>query len=212
MLSFEIRRLLHWHLLWFILLTLVCTPTLMPRTKTEKKMEQKMKLCVHSLWNLSWSYYLISFFFHFCNSSRRVAVFSRGGKISWYFNLSKGLPVGEPNPLEFIHVIVAKMQFWVVLVHAVPYIPYAYMPYLTLWDKISQNLAHLEAISHKIFKSHSIFRPSYKIFYEEININHTLFRLSEAFYILNKSFWLFWGSSKVTCKNLTEFYPISLKN
>ena len=27
----------------------------------------------------------------------------------------------------------------------------AYMPYLTLWDKISQNLAHLEASSHKIF-------------------------------------------------------------
>ena len=32
-------------------------------------------------------------------------------------------------------------------------------PYLTLWDKISQNLAHLEANSHKIFKSHRIFRP-----------------------------------------------------
>ena len=27
----------------------------------------------------------------------------------------------------------------------------AYMPYLTLWDKISQNLAHLDANSHKIF-------------------------------------------------------------
>ena len=28
----------------------------------------------------------------------------------------------------------------------------AYMPYLTLRDKISQNLAHLEANSHKIFQ------------------------------------------------------------
>ena len=27
-----------------------------------------------------------------------------------------------------------------------------YMLYLTLWDKISQNLAHLEANSHKIFQ------------------------------------------------------------
>ena len=26
------------------------------------------------------------------------------------------------------------------------------MPYLTLWDKISQNLAYLEANSHKIFQ------------------------------------------------------------
>ena len=28
----------------------------------------------------------------------------------------------------------------------------AYMPYLTLWDEISQKLAHLEANSHKIFQ------------------------------------------------------------
>ena len=26
-----------------------------------------------------------------------------------------------------------------------------YMPYLTLWDKISQNLAHMEGNSHKKF-------------------------------------------------------------
>ena len=48
----------------------------------------------------------------------------------------------------------------------------AYMPYFTLWDKISQNLAHLEANSHKIFISHRIFRPFYNTFYEEIH--HTL--------------------------------------
>ena len=29
-------------------------------------------------------------------------------------------------------------------------LPVLYMPYLALWDKISQNLAHLEASSHKI--------------------------------------------------------------
>ena len=57
---------------------------------------------------------------------------------------------------------------------------YTYMPYLTLWDKISQNLAHLEANSHKIIKSH---RPSYNTLYEEINRNHTLLFLSHDSYI-----------------------------
>ena len=55
-----------------------------------------------------------------------------------------------------------------------------YMPYLTLWDKISQNLAHLEGNSHKKFKSHRIFRPFYHRFYEEINIKHTLLWFSQA--------------------------------
>ena len=57
------------------------------------------------------------------------------------------------------------------------------MPYLTLWDEISQSLANLEANSHKIFKSHRIFRQSYNTLYEEININHTLLCLSHASYI-----------------------------
>ena len=60
---------------------------------------------------------------------------------------------------------------------------YTYMPDLTLCDKISQNLAQLEANSHKIFKSHRIFRPSHSTFYEEINTNHTLLCLSQASYI-----------------------------
>ena len=56
-----------------------------------------------------------------------------------------------------------------------------YTPCLTLWDKIS----HLEAKSHKIIKSHRIFRPSYTTFYEEItyNVNHTLLFLSQDSYI-----------------------------
>ena len=57
------------------------------------------------------------------------------------------------------------------------------MPYLTLWDKISQNLADLEANSQKIFKSHRIFRPSYNIFYDVINLIHALLCLSQASYI-----------------------------
>ena len=54
------------------------------------------------------------------------------------------------------------------------------MPYLTLWDKISQNWAHLEGNSPKTFKSQRIFRPFYSRFYEEININHTMLRFSQA--------------------------------
>ena len=49
----------------------------------------------------------------------------------------------------------------------------AYMPYLTLWDNISQNLAILQPISKKNFKSHRIFRPSKRIFHEELIINYT---------------------------------------
>ena len=61
------------------------------------------------------------------------------------------------------------------------------MPYLTLWDKISQNLAHLEGNSHKKLKSHRIFRQFYNRFYEEININHTLLWFSEVYYMKRKT-------------------------
>ena len=43
---------------------------------------------------------------------------------------------------------------------------YLYMPYLTLQDKISQNVAHLEANSHKVFqisqKFHILWRNKHK--------------------------------------------------
>ena len=79
----------------------------------------------------------------------------------------------------------------------------AYMPCLTLWDKISQNLAHLEANSLKIFKSHRIFRPSYSTSFEEIN----------KLFHLNIDFWLCWRSSKVIFVKISQnFIKISLKN
>ena len=65
-----------------------------------------------------------------------------------------------------------------------------YKPYLTLWDKISQNFADLEGNSHKKFKSHRIFRPFYNKFYEEININDTLSWFSQASYMKKKDFKL----------------------
>ena len=60
---------------------------------------------------------------------------------------------------------------------------YFHTSHISHWDKISQNLAHLEANSHKIIKSHRIIRPSYNTFYEEINISHTFLFLSQASYI-----------------------------
>ena len=78
------------------------------------------------------------------------------------------------------------------------------MPYLTLWDKISQNLAHLEGNSHKKFRSHRIFKPIYNRFYEEININHTLLRFSQASDMKTKDFRLYWGSSEVMFKKISQ--------
>ena len=80
-----------------------------------------------------------------------------------------------------------------------------YMPCLTLWDKIPQNLVHLEANSHKIIKSRRIFRPSYTTFYEEItyNVNHTLLFLSQDSYIKVKAFDYFGGASMWFLSNLT---------
>ena len=88
----------------------------------------------------------------------------------------------------------------------------AYMPYLTLWDKILQNLAHLEANSHKIFQisqyfqtilQHILWRNKYK--------SHFVVFITSVLH-LSKGFWLFWESSSDFCKNLTKFYQISLKN
>ena len=86
-----------------------------------------------------------------------------------------------------------------------------YMPYLTLWDKISQNLAHLEGSSHKKYKSHRIFSSFCNRFYEEININHTLLWFWKASYMekkkkkkKKKDFRLYGGSSKVIYKKISQ--------
>ena len=87
-----------------------------------------------------------------------------------------------------------------------------YMPYLTLWDKISQNLALLKADSYKIFKSHRILRTSKNTFYKEIIINHTLLCLSHISYIKINPFLVIFGEFQSDfCENLTVFYQIFLK-
>ena len=78
------------------------------------------------------------------------------------------------------------------------------MPYLTLWDKIAQNLAHLEANSHKIFQSLRIFRPSYNILYKEININHTFLCLLQASYVWIKALYYFLGRSKMIFVKISQ--------
>ena len=117
-----------------------------------------------------------------------------------YIRISDGLE-------DHLVVICPVKQYFMWSGYCVPY-----MPYLTLWDKISQNLAHLEANSHKIFNSHRIFRPSYNTFYEEMNLHHTLLCLSQTSYIIIKAFDYFIQSDfcKTSLKNLphpTDFSP-----
>ena len=77
------------------------------------------------------------------------------------------------------------------------------MPYLTLWDKIWQNFALRECTSHKKIQISQNFQIIYKRFYEEININHTQLWFSQASY-MKKDFRLYWGSSKVMFKKISQ--------
>ena len=81
---------------------------------------------------------------------------------------------------------------------------YSYMPYLTLWDKISQNLAPLEGNSHKKFKSHRIFRPFYNTFlWRNKHKSHTVVVFT-SFLNENKDFRLYWGNSTVMFKKISQ--------
>ena len=90
----------------------------------------------------------------------------------------------------------------------------AFIPYLTLWDKISEIGSSGRQFPWK-FKSHRIFRPFYNRFYEEININQMLLWFPQASYMKKKSnklqtiFRELWNDVK---ENLTEFIksPLNL--
>ena len=58
----------------------------------------------------------------------------------------------------------------------------SYVQRLTLWDKMSQNLVHLEAISHKIFQISQNFQTILQHILWRNNINDTLLCLSQAAY------------------------------
>ena len=87
------------------------------------------------------------------------------------------------------------------------------MLYLTLCDKISQNLALLKVDSPKLFKSHRIFRPSKSTFYKEIITNYKLvcvFFCNKFFTLKQKLFGYFGGVPKsVLCKSPLQFWFIS---
>ena len=79
-----------------------------------------------------------------------------------------------------------------------------YMPYLTLWDKKSQNLAHLEAISRKIFQiSHNFQTNLQHILRRNKHKSHFVVVIT-SFLHLNTGFWLFWGSSKMIFVKISQ--------
>ena len=90
------------------------------------------------------------------------------------------------------------------------------MPNLTLWDKISQNLAHLEGNSDKELKSHRIFRPFYNRFCEEIKIKHCcgfhkllIWKKKTQDYIGGAPKWCFKKISQIFVKSPLKFCLIS---
>ena len=87
---------------------------------------------------------------------------------------------------------------WFLLRHALFIDLYTtYMPYLTLWDKISQNLAQLEAKSHKIFQISQNFQTILQhILWKNKHKLHIVVFMTSLLH-LNKGFWLFLKSSKV---------------
>ena len=70
------------------------------------------------------------------------------------------------------------------------------MPYLTLWDKMSQNLAHMEANSHKIFQISQNFQTilQYILWRNKYKSHFVVFITS--FLHLNKGFDYFGGAPK----------------
>ena len=79
-----------------------------------------------------------------------------------------------------------------------------YMPYLTVWDKISQNLTHLEASSHKIFHISQNFQTILQHILWRNNHKPHFVVFITSFLHLNKGFWLLLGSSKVIFVKISQ--------
>ena len=77
------------------------------------------------------------------------------------------------------------------------------MPYLTLWDKISQNLAHLEANFHKIFKSQNFQTILQHILWRNEHKSHFVVFIT-SFLHINTGFWLLLESSKVIFVKISQ--------
>ena len=84
------------------------------------------------------------------------------------------------------------------------YGPAPYMPYLTLWGKVSQNLAHLDANSNKIFQISQIFQTIFQhILRRNKHKSHFVVFITSFLY-LNKGFWIFWGSSNLIFVEMSQ--------
>ena len=83
-----------------------------------------------------------------------------------------------------------------------------YMPYLTLWDKISLNLAHLKVNSHKIFSISQNFQTILQhVLWRNKHKSHFVVFIASLLHF-NKGFWLFWGIFIKISQNFIK----SLKN
>ena len=84
------------------------------------------------------------------------------------------------------------------------------MPYLTVWDRISQNLVHLEDNSHKIVQLSQNFHTILQhILWRNKHKSHFVVFIT-SFLHLNKAFWLLLGCSKVIFVKISQdFFALS---
>ena len=110
--------------------------------------------------------------------------------INWQ-QFMKGM-CGKPNEQLFPRQVVIQLHK---LIHVISY------PYLTLWDKISQNLAHLLANSRKIFQISQNFQTILKhILWRNKHKSHFVMFITSFIYKL------FWERFKVIFIKISEFY------
>ena len=84
------------------------------------------------------------------------------------------------------------------------YIWVPYMPYLTLWDRISQNLDHLEGNSHKKIRISQNFQTIIQqILWRNKHKSHTIVVFTSSVHEI-KDFRLYLGSSKVMFKKISQ--------
>ena len=72
----------------------------------------------------------------------------------------------------------------------------SYMPYLTQWDKISKNLAHLEGKSNKNSNLTKFSNHFQQIVWRNKQKNHTLLWFSQASYMKKNDFRIYLGTPK----------------
>ena len=82
------------------------------------------------------------------------------------------------------------------------------LPYLILWDKISQNLAHLEANPHKVLQTSQNFQTILQhILWRNKHKSHFVVFITSFLQLLT----ILEELQSDFCECLSEFYPISLK-